>query len=141
MEKLKLHKILPNLNIKHIGSTAVKNLGGKGIIDILISVPVKKILKVKRKLIKAGYKFKPGDKKRLFFEKDYGLIKKRRVHLQLTSNNSAFWKDAIKFRDVLRNNKKIKEIYSLIKQKAVRLGKEGKEYRKFKEEFIRKVSK
>lgn len=40
-EKAKLKKILPKAKIEHVGSTAVKGLGGKGIIDISIIVPKK----------------------------------------------------------------------------------------------------
>jgi len=39
-EKERMEKILgDNLQIEHIGSTAVLGLGGKGVIDILISIP------------------------------------------------------------------------------------------------------
>jgi GrpB-like predicted nucleotidyltransferase (UPF0157 family) len=142
-ERKKLITLIPNLKIEHIGSTAIEGLGGKGIIDVMISVPKKEIDEIKNRLIKAKYNFKSeaGDKNRFFFEKDYGLIKKRRVHLQLTSNNSDVWKKAIKFRDILRKNKKIRNRYSLIKQEAVLLRKKNKDYRNFKKKFIERVLK
>ena len=142
-EENKLNKVLSGAKIEHIGSTAVTDVGGKGIIDIIISVPKNEIKEIKEKLIKQGYGFKSkaGEKNRLFFEKDYGTLKKRRVHLQLTSNNSNIWKKSIKFRDLLRKNKKIRGEYSLIKQDAVKHGKQGAEYRAHKKEFITKTLK
>lgn len=142
-EKIKLKQILPKAEINHIGSTSVVGLGGKGIIDILIGVSNKGIKKVKEKLIKSGYKFdkKGGDKNRIFFEKDYGILIKRRVHLQLTSINSKVYKEAIKFRDILKKDKKVREKYAKLKKEAVSLGKINKDYREFKKKFIEEVLK
>lgn len=43
-EKSKLKKILQkNTEIEHVGSTSVSGLGGKGIIDIAIKTPRKKL--------------------------------------------------------------------------------------------------
>ncbi|MBI2629973.1 GrpB family protein [Candidatus Pacearchaeota archaeon] len=145
IERKRLIKILPkNAKIKHIGSTAVPNLGGKGIIDIIISVNKNKINSIKNKLIKFGCEFKEkaGEKDRLFFEKDYKNKEKiRRVHIQLTEHNSKIWKNSIKFRDLLRNNELLTKKYSELKRRAVKLKKQGKDYRKFKEKFIREILK
>ncbi len=139
-ERGRLKKILQNSKIEHIGSTAVKGLSGKGIIDVLISVQKKELEKAKNKLINNGYIFKEkgGDKNRVFFEKDYKYAgKKRRVHLQLTSNNSLIWKNAILFRDKLREDYKKAREYEQIKKIAVKKAKgDGKIYRKCKEKFI-----
>lgn len=35
-EKEKIKKALPKADVFHVGSTAVENIGGKGIIDILV---------------------------------------------------------------------------------------------------------
>ncbi len=144
-EKTKLRKIMPNSQIEHIGSTAVKGLGGKGIIDILIAVPNEQINKVKNKLIKNKYKFglTAGDKNRLFFEKDYkynGGI--RRVHIQLTSNNSNVWKKSIYFRDYLIKNKKEAKRYETMKLNAAKICEgEGKIYKEYKEKFFKELDK
>ncbi len=143
-EKVKLKKILTkDTKIEHIGSTAVPKLKGKGIIDIIISINKKNIKKIKDKLQKAGYEFKPkaGDKNRFFFEKDYkhkGKI--RRVHLQLTHHNSYVWRRSIAVRDYLRKNPKQSKRYAEIKKKAVKKGK-GKAYRKYKKSFLDKLEK
>lgn len=143
-EKEKLKKIIPNAAIEHIGSTAVQGLGGKGIIDIIIAVSKKQVNNVKNKLIKSKYKFKPkgGSKDRLFFEKDYGILLKRRVHIHLTKINSKVWKKDIKVRNRLRKSKKLREEYSNIKKEGVKICKgEGKIYREYKDKFLKRISK
>jgi len=142
-EKEKLKKIIPSSKIEHIGSTSVLNLGGKGIIDILISVTKKDLEKAKDKLVNSNYSLSKtgGNKNRIFFEKEYGFFKKRKVHIHLTFVNSKICKEAIKFRNLLRKNKTLREKYSNIKQKAISLGKKNKDYRDFKEKFVREVLK
>jgi GrpB-like predicted nucleotidyltransferase (UPF0157 family) len=93
-EKIKLKKIVPNAVIEHIGSTAIEELGGKGIIDILISVPKKDVNGVRDKLIDSKYVLSKtgGNKERIFFEKYYGLLKRRKIHLHLTYIDSKTYK-------------------------------------------------
>ena len=143
-EKTKLRGILPKAKIEHIGSTAVPSLGGKGIIDVMIAVPKKKIRKTKEELQKAGYLFKKKTgQDRLFFEKDYEYKGKiRRVHIQLTYKDSYNWKTAIATRDYLRKNKYFLKEYSKIKKEAVKFAKgEGKKYREYKKKFLDKINK
>lgn len=142
-EKIKLKEILPDSEIEHIGSTAVNGLGGKGIIDILICVSKNNISSAKDKLINYNYKFNltGGDKGRLFFYRDYGFFKKRRVHLHLSYFNSKISKEDILFRDKLKESLNLREEYSELKRKAILLGKEKKEYRDFKNKFIKNVVK
>ncbi len=144
-EKNKLKKILPkDSEIEHIGSTSIPGLGGKGIVDIIIAVSKKQVKDIKNKLIKNNYKFKSksGDKDRLFFEKDYGIFLKRRVHLHLTTINSKVWKNCIKVRDKLKKSKKLREEYSEIKKKGVRISKgEGRIYRDYKNKFLKRILK
>jgi len=143
-EKEKLLKILPkDAKIEHVGSTAVKGLGGKGIIDIIISVNNKILNKTIRILQKSGYIFKSksGSKNRKFFEKDYKYKNNiRRVHLQLTSHDSKIWKSHLAIRDYLNENKEVCMQYSKLKKKAVKFSKgEGIKYRKYKENFLKKL--
>jgi len=144
-EKRKLKKILPESKIEHIGSTAVFGLKGKGIIDIIIAVPKKEIEKAKNLLVKNNYIFKPkaGDKNRLFFQKDYWkLFGKRRVHLHLTIPNGKDWKECIKVRDKLRKSLNLRKQYEELKKEAIVYAKgEGKKYRKYKNKFLKELSK
>lgn len=140
-EKAKLKKLLgKGHRIEHIGSSAVKGLGGKGIVDILVAANMSEWIKIKNKLIKNKYIYKihAGDKERLFFEKDYKYSGKiRRVHIQLTYKNSKVERDAVKFRDILRNNYLISKAYSNLKKNAIKCAKgDGKKYRAYKAKFI-----
>lgn len=144
-EKTRLKKILPkNIEIEHIGSTAVLGLGGKGIIDILILLNKKEVNKVKKGLQELGYNFKPnaGDKNRLFFEKDYKYQgKTRRVHVHLTSNKKLLKKDVV-VRDYLRENKKEIRKYSVLKKEATKICKgKGKVYQNYKKSFLDRLTK
>ncbi len=99
--------------IEHIGSTAVPNLGGKGIIDIMISVPGKLMNQTSQLLQKAGYKFSAsgGDKERLFHQRDC-------YHVHVTFLGSESRKRAVAFRDYLIQHPKDLKQYAKIKQKA-----------------------
>ena len=143
-EKNKLRKILTkDARIEHGGSSAIKGLGGKGIIDIFISVKKKDIKKNRNNLQKAGYVFKPsgGSKEREYFEREY-LYRgnARRVHLHLTFHNSFEMRRAVAFVKYLQSHPdKVKE-YAKIKKDAVKYAKgEGKKYREYKKKFLEKL--
>ena len=144
-EKRKLKKILKNAKIEHIGSSAVKGLGGKGILDIAIAVSKKDIIKTKKILEKNKYVFKQsgGTEERLFFKKYYKYSGKTRlVHLQLSFTDSQSWKNQILVRDFLKVNKKAREDYACVKNKAVKFAKgDGKKYREYKHNFLQNLIK
>lgn len=144
-EKAKLKKIFPKAKIKHVGSSSIIGLGGKGIVDIAISVPEKEIQNAIKKLQRNSYEcpLSGGDKKRIFFQR---IIKyaenERRVHIQLTNYNSKTWKSMIAVRDYLKRNKELAKEYACIKKKAVGHTKgEGKKYREYKKPFLQRIEK
>lgn len=146
LEKERLKKVLNNFTkIKHVGSTNVQGLGGKGILDILIGVPKNNIEESKNLLKKADYDFceKASTFERLFFKKDYShKNKKRRIHIHLTKFNSKDWKDIISFCDYLKRHSEVVEEYIKIKKDAVRKARgDGEIYRKHKEKFIKDIMK
>ena len=140
-ERRKLIKFLgKSINIEHVGSTAVPNLGGKGILDLVIGAGAKNIDKIKKALIKMGYEFCPeaGTNKRLFFKRDIIYkSKSRRVHLHLTQIGGTNWFEFVGFRDYLLGQPDIVKKYITIKKRAVlKACGDGKKYRKYKEKFI-----
>ena len=144
-DKSKLKKIFPRAKIEHVGSSSIKGLGGKGIIDIAISVPKKEIQDTIKKLQRNGYDFRPtgGDKERIFFQK---IIKynrnERRVHIQLTHSSSKTWRSMLAVRDYLRKNPKVIKEYERVKKEAIKHAKgEGKKYRDYKKSFLQKIEK
>ncbi|MBT4835167.1 GrpB family protein [Candidatus Woesearchaeota archaeon] len=144
-EKAKLKKIFPRAKIEHVGSSSINGLGGKGIIDVAISVPKNQIQNAIEKLERNGYNFRPngGDKERSFFQK---IIKykgnERRVHIQLTHSNSKSWKSMLAVRDYLRKNPEAIKEYERVKKEAIKHAKgEGKRYREYKKSFLQKIEK
>lgn len=144
-EKDKLKKILPkNIQIEHIGSTAILGLGGKGIIDILMGVNKKDISKIKKKLQKHHYSFPiGGHKNRLYAEKDYKSKGKiRRLHLHIVQKNSKEWKNPLKVRNQLKKNKDLAREYTKLKKKSIKIAKgEGKIYKNYKKSFLDRIQK
>ena len=145
-EKEKLERFLPkNINIEHIGSTAVPGLGGKGILDIMVGFKTNHEMKEYTKLmLKKRYEIMPGFKRfgRISFKKFYGLIFwKRRIHVHFVLLNKRIWVRNINFRNKLRKSSKLLNEYTKIKKEAVKYAKgEGKKYRDYKDNFIKKMS-
>lgn len=145
-EKARLLSILNEecIAIEHIGSTAVPDLGGKGIIDIGIAVAKKSIDSVSRKIESLGYIFREtgSSPERWFFRIDLPDPQEgtRRYHLHLTFPESMEWKKLIAFRDYLRSHAFALEEYAALKKKSAEEVKEdGALYRKKKSPFFEKV--
>jgi GrpB-like predicted nucleotidyltransferase (UPF0157 family) len=143
-EKKKILAILGSrAKVEHVGSTAIRGLGGKGIVDILVGVQQGNVHKAKNKLVNALYEYRsvasvPG---RIFFRKDYIYGRKvRRVHIHLVKINGKEWNQVVSFRDyLLKHPEQIKK-YAAIKKQAVKTAKgDGKIYRELKNSFIQSI--
>ena len=138
-EKKNLNSI-KKIEIEHIGSTAVKGLGGKGIIDIMIGINIKDIKNISKAIQRKGFILINKEKDRWFFEKDYLYQSVKRIHIQLVKINNKIWKNAIAFRDYLIKDKKARQKYAKIKKTASRLARgDGFLYRKHKNSFINNI--
>lgn len=135
-----------NCIIEHIGSTAIKEVDGKGVIDIMIAFndqnEIKKAINSLQKnsyyLIADGKDRKertlmtsiePGK------ESDFGDI-----HLHLTKKTDSSFLDAILFRDFLRKTPKERQQYTELKYKLLEetFG-DRKKYTELKNDFIKKI--
>lgn len=137
-------KKIPDLIIEHVGSTSVKGLGGKAVVDILIFVP-KKFLPIAKKRIssKAKYVYGGNWRKRRFFFSKYYLQKKspRLVHVHLTAETREVKKlcAVVKY---LRSNSKARKEYEKLKREASRKHwNNGEKYRKYKTKFLHALAK
>lgn len=125
--------------IEHIGSTAVHNLGGKNIIDVMVGVNnVEEANQCLSLLGGIGYKDvtpEPNDT-----EWYYCLGKGQHgvgYHLHLVKFNSERWKKQVAFRDFLRRNPKVAQDYfNLKKELAVKYGIDRLGYTEAKSAFI-----
>lgn len=112
------------LAIEHIGSTAVCNLGGKGIIDIAIAVNKEDMDATSQQLQHLGYEFRAtfSTPDRFYFiihlpDPEEG---NRRYHVHLTYPESSDWKGFICFRDYLRAHPENVQEYAEMKKRAAR---------------------
>ena len=146
-EKSRLLNVLGDeVEIEHVGSTAIPGLGGKGIIDIAITVDQSKRDSIREKLVSLGYEFRPSysTEDRWYFiaflpDPEEGA---RRYHVHLTSHGSSSWEELIGFRDYLRSHPEEVKAYAELKEKAVeQAGGDGESYRKVKEPMFQKIRK
>ncbi|ASI14187.1 GrpB family nucleotidyltransferase [Candidatus Mancarchaeum acidiphilum] len=133
------------ISIEHIGSTAVPDLGGKNILDIIIGIKVCRLKDFKELIKDLGYDFieDSGTKRRLFFVRDTVYKGKNiRTHLHLVKFDKSDWKQKIAFRDYLIKHKNARIEYANVKKKAVKAANGNKEiYMKEKESFIKGITK
>ena len=133
-----------SLVIEHVGSTAIPNLGGKGIIDIAIAVDKIETDSISKQLQELGYEFRTSGSTpdRLFFRADLPDPEEgvRKYHIHLTYPASKDWKDLIAFRDYLRSHPKEAKKYEELKKKAaIEANEDGEKYRKLKEPLFKKM--
>lgn len=130
------------IEIQHVGSTAVRGISAKPIIDI--SVGVKKledILPYIQLLEKNGIVFRGEDvsDQYLFvigdFEKDT-----RSHHIHAVEHNSVAWKNYIKFRDYLNEHPAKAKEYEELKQELAKLYPDDRvAYTSGKQKFIDEI--
>ena len=131
-----------DVTIEHIGSTSVKNLASKPIIDILIGIRSEELNDYIEPIIDLGFtyikKYEKDDPNRRFF---FLIEKKKRIaHIHLVNINSRWFKRHIGFRNELRSNKIIRKKYENLKYKlAEKEWKDGNDYADAKTEFIRSI--
>lgn len=133
------------LAIEHVGSTSIPGLGGKGIIDIAISVSKEEMEHASQVLQKLGYEYRPtfSTPERFYFitylaDSEEG---NRRYHIHLTYPSSKEWKDLIGFRDYLRTHPEAVDEYATIKRQAADMAnQDGELYRKMKEPIFQKIN-
>ncbi|HEY0029304.1 MAG TPA: GrpB family protein [Bacteroidia bacterium] len=141
-EKNLLENVLPpDSQIEHIGSTSIKDLCAKPIIDILCGL---KSFLIPTELIDGivGLNYE-------YVEEYNAIIPERRYfrktgehnfHIHLVQNGGGFWKRHILFRDFLRKNEIIKNEYASLKRQLARKDWiNGNEYAAAKTKFIKAI--
>lgn len=143
-EAEKIKSILGNdvIDIQHIGSTAIKGITAKPIIDIAVLMPIIKNKKgMANILAQAGYAYFPSDSsvERMFFRKGDPV----QFHLSLTEKGvTDYWQRQIAFRDYLNTHpQKAKEYESLKKELIKEDPSAGEIYSKGKDYFVKEVIK
>jgi len=138
-----LINILGNtIQVEHIGSTAVRDLAAKPVIDIMIGAPLC-VVDSKIELIQSlGYVYFPEYEKeiplRRFFAKFENGVRKFHLHALMAYGES--WENHIFFRDYLRLHPEIRVKYQTLKVSlAEKFLNEREKYTDAKSDFIKKI--
>lgn len=140
-EKSKISKVIKNIEIHHIGSTAVPGLGGKGMIDIMLGIDSWKDLdNIVEKLKSIGFKhIHPKEGGRVFLSK-IGPTKLGDTHIHIVKKRGKAYKELLSFRDHLTANKEEAKRYFNLKLKWLKKFKGNRaKYTKEKEGYIKGV--
>ncbi len=134
-----LHKY--DLRIHHIGSTAVKHLWAKPIVDILMELSeYSSITDIKEQLVKGGYLCMSEEENRVSLNRGYtdtGFAERVfHVHVRFEGDN-----DELYFRDFLRSHPFVAKEYEALKISLWKKYEHNRDaYTNAKSEFIRKYT-
>lgn len=134
-QKSRILELLPNVDIQHIGSTAIPNSITKGDLDIQVRVPKEDFTKAVE-MLSTIYDINEGSTKTDFFRtfKDDSLPLPLGVQLTvINSDLDIFWK----IRDVLLKNDEFRKEYDDLKRNFE--GKTMDEYRLAKKQFFERI--
>lgn len=138
VKKLKIK--LPNeVQITHIGSTAIPNMYGKNIIDILIGVKdVNQFVEVGKILKDIGFiaSAKNKDKDYQFFASTSQETKEGDVHIHLSIINTNRYKEFILIKEYLLKNEDEAQKYSNFKREISKDEIERNEYKRIKSKYV-----
>lgn len=114
-EKALLSSLLPpNAKIHHIGSTAIKGIWAKPIIDILVEANIAEHQNISRQILKNGYLCMAQSQERMDFNKGYTEegFAPRVFHLHLRNFGD---NDELYFRDYLNDHPRVAKQYEELK--------------------------
>ncbi|GEL03904.1 GrpB family protein [Rummeliibacillus stabekisii] len=132
--------------IEHIGSTAIKDMPAKPIIDILVGVDnLKKVDEsLLRDFSKVGFLRlkveRPEEKVLAKFTDDTYQEKTHFIHL--VDYQKDLWNNLLFFRDYLNANEEVKHRYMKLKQEYINNTATGlniNDYTKYKEDFVKNI--
>jgi len=144
-EKKNITKVIKNkdIEIHHIGSTAISGLGGKGMIDIMLAIDNWKNLNhIVKELKSIGFKhIHPKQEGRVFLSK-IGKTKFGDTHIHIVKKDGKQYKNLLFFRNYLKDNKKEAEKYFNLKLKWSKEFKaDRKKYTDGKTSYIKEILK
>ncbi len=133
---------LPKLKLHHIGSTAIKDIVAKPIIDILGEVDdIKTLDQYQQQFKSLGYEYKgeygiPGRRYLTLYSLDKEIAY---VHMHIFEKTSDEFKSHLKFRDILNKDEELRLEYQMLKQLLVSQNIPRGEYSNAKADLIKKI--
>lgn len=140
----KLKKVLgKKVIINHVGSTAIPNMVGKNIIDVLVAANDSlEFESFKEKIKQLGYfpSLKSATDIYQFFACKEGETKKGDIHIHLVITKNKRYDDFLILKEYLLSNKKEADDYKKCKINIVNnISNERKEYKNIKGEYVTKL--
>ena len=133
------------VSVEHVGSTAIGQCEGKGIIDLMVLYTEGNLEKSKESLYSLGFQSQPHEDP---FGQDRPMLvgsiqyagRLYPIHVHVIRQDSEEAKEMIRFRHVLRRNSRLRESYIRCKRKILEIGtKNSAEYSKAKGSFVEQV--
>jgi GrpB-like predicted nucleotidyltransferase (UPF0157 family) len=135
-----------DVEIAHIGSTAVPGLCAKPVLDVLLGAESLSAVEAQIPALAAiGYVYVPKYERELpqrrYFTRDAALTAHGlRVHLHAVVRDGALWREHLAFRDALRADADLRDAYDALKRELARTHAHDKAaYTEAKSPFIRGV--
>jgi GrpB-like predicted nucleotidyltransferase (UPF0157 family) len=133
------------VEVEHIGSTAINDCDGKGIIDLMVLYPKGFLERTKKTLSSLGFQHQPH--KDPFPENRpmrVGSIDYKgrlfQIHVHVIQQGDAEAISTLKFRDMLRKDKQLKDRYIQLKRQIIKDGTiDSLDYCKAKSSFMEKA--
>jgi GrpB-like predicted nucleotidyltransferase (UPF0157 family) len=140
-KRAKISKLLKNIEIHHIGSTAVPNLGGKGIIDIMIGIKSwEELENTTKKLKTIGFKHVDFKEKGRVFLSEAEESKPGNAHIHIVKIGGKAYKELLFFRNYLRENKKeAKKLFNFKLKWAKETGENRIRYGRLKAIYVKNI--
>lgn len=128
------------LEVRHVGSTSVRGLRAKPILDVLVGVSnLATSLECVPLLAGLGFEHGPEDdlRERHYFRAFQDGL--RTHHLSLAEPNSKFYRNTIVFRDALRESPELARRYEVVKEEVIASHVPGQPLHLGKTEFVSEV--
>jgi len=140
VEKELREKLSKNITIEHVGSTAIPNMYGKNIIDVLIGASNDKQFKEIEKILKEMKYISSSNSQTpiyLFFASKEEETKSGDIHIHLVMKNTVRFNEFLILKEYLLNNPDEAKEYSNFKLDIIKKGNnERKDYKKIKSEYV-----
>ena len=139
----KLKKLLTELlggdiSISHVGSTAIPDMVGKNIIDILIGASNYENFEQYSLILKNNGYFEGNNTTQIykFFASTENETKSGDVHIHLVMKDTERYDEFLILKNYLLNNKQERDNYSNFKKEILAKTTDRKEYRQIKSEYV-----
>lgn len=124
-----------DVDIEHVGSTAIRGMRGKGVVDVLIGVrDWREGRSVVRSLEDEGFFRGSANRGRVFLSLRKGM---KDTHIHVVRKGTKQYDDFVMFRDYLKAHTEEWDDYVSLKKTAYRLDAEG--YQKLKGRYVASI--